>query len=82
VCSYQQLRFQILTIYILRNTAFEYSVYVYLDRREKRKYWSILTGLNTQYPFVYDQYPKPMTEAVNVLNNHNFNVDYAQNSNA
>jgi hypothetical protein len=44
--------------------------YLYIENADRTKYGSILVGLNTQQLLGYNQYPKTVTEANNVLNNH------------
>jgi hypothetical protein len=57
--------------------AFEqYTAYLYLEQSNRKKYGSILSGLSTQYSLGNDQYPKSMSEAVNVLSNHKFDYGY------
>ena len=65
----------------LASMAFEqYLAYVYLEQSERKKYGSILSGLSTQFSLGNDQYPKTMTEAINVLSNHKFDMGYNQNT--
>jgi hypothetical protein len=62
--------------------AFEqYFSYLYLEQSNRKKYGSILSGLSTQYSLGNDQYPKSMSEAVNVLNDHKFHPGYNLNNN-
>ena len=50
--------------------------YIYLENSDKSKYESILKNLNQQNSFGNNQYPKSITEANNVLNNHKFDGSY------
>jgi hypothetical protein len=66
----------------LADMAFEqYASYLYLEQSDRKKYGSILSGLSTQYSLGNDQYPKSMSEAVNVLSNHKFDSGYNLNNN-
>jgi hypothetical protein len=65
----------------LSNMAFEqYCAYLYLEQSDKKKYGSIMNGLSTQYSLNNNQYPKSLTEAVNVLSNHKFDANYFNRS--
>ena len=55
--------------------------YIYLDNADKNKYESILINLNQQFLLGNNQYPKTITEANAVLNNHRFNNIYIKNRN-
>jgi hypothetical protein len=46
--------------------------YIYLDNSDKAKYGTLINGLQTQQSLKNNQYPKTVTEANNVLNNHRF----------
>ena len=60
----------------LRKAASKLYAYVYLDNSDKSKYKSILKNLNLQNSFGNNQYPKNITEANNILNNHKFDGCY------
>lgn len=55
--------------------------YMYLENADQSKYGSILVGLNTQKSLKNDQYPKTITEANNVLSNHEFDKKSSGQSN-
>ena len=55
--------------------------YIYLDNADKTKYDSILKNLNQQFSLGNNQYPKTITEANAVLNNHKFDTIYIKNRN-
>ena len=50
--------------------------YIYLKNSDKTKYDSILKNLNQQNSFRNNQYPKSITEANSILNNHKFDRTY------
>ena len=58
---------------LCEKSAYErYMAYVYLKNADQGKYGSILTGLSTQKSLGNDQYPKTISDATSVLNNHPF----------
>ena len=61
-----------------RKAASKFYTYVYLDNSDKSKYKSILKNPNQQNSFGNNQYPKNMTEANNILNNHKFDRSYTK----
>ena len=56
--------------------------YTYLDNADKGKYESILKNLNQQFSLRNNQYPKTITEANSVLNNHKFDTIYIKTRNS
>jgi hypothetical protein len=50
----------------------QFIAYTFLDKSDKAKYGTLLTGLNTQTSLKNNQYPKTITKASNVLSNHCF----------
>ena len=61
-----------------RKAASKFYMYVYLDNSDNSKYKSILKNLNHQNFFGNNQYPKNITEANNILNNHKFDRYYTK----
>ena len=58
---------------LCEKSAYErYMAYVYLKNADQGKYGSILSGLSTQKSLGNDQYPKTISDATSVLNNHPF----------
>ena len=55
--------------------------YIYFDNADENKYESILKNLNQQFLLGNNQYPKTITEANSVLNNHIFDNIYIKNRN-
>ena len=49
-----------------------------MDNANKSKYESILKNLNQQFSLGNNQYPKSITEANGVLNNHKFDTVYTK----
>ena len=47
-------------------------VFTYLENLDQHKYGSILKGLNEQKLLGNDQYPRSISEMINVLSNHRF----------
>ena len=56
--------------------------FIYLENADKTKYDLILKNLNQQYLFGNYQYPKSITEANSILNNHKFDITYLKSRNA
>ena len=52
--------------------------YIYLENSHKSKHESILKNLNQQKCLGNNQYPKSITEANNILNNHKFDGSYVE----
>ena len=51
--------------------AFEqFLAFTYLVNSDKNKYGSLLNNLKQQQSLKHDQYPKTVSDALNVLNNH------------
>jgi hypothetical protein len=48
------------------------SAFIYLDKSERTKYRSLITGLQTQQSLGNNQYPTTITEANNILSSHRF----------
>jgi len=48
--------------------------FLYFENASQDKYGSILRSLNSQKSLGNDQYPRTITEANNVLSNHNFDT--------
>ena len=55
--------------------------YNYLGNADKNKYESILKNLNQQFSLGNNQYPKTITEANTVFNNHRFDSIYIKHRN-
>jgi hypothetical protein len=65
----------------VREQAFsQFMAYLYLDNADKAKYGSIMTWLNTQQSLSNHQYPTSITESINFLSNHLFDVTNKPNS--
>ena len=52
--------------------------FLYLENASQDKYGSILRSFNSQKSLRNDQYPRTITEANNVLSNHNFDTTRLQ----
>ena len=61
----------------IQETAFEqFLAYIYLENSDKSKYGSLLNNLKQQQSLKHDQYPKTIVDALNVLNNHQYDSTY------
>ena len=62
----------------IRHASSKLYAYIYLDNANKSKYESILKNLNQQFSLGNNQYPKSITKANSVLNNHKFDMVYTK----
>ena len=57
---------------LLKGSFERLSAYVMMRGSDNSKYGSLMKGLVSQYSMKHDQYPKTMTDAVDVLSKHSF----------
>jgi hypothetical protein len=55
--------------------------FLYMENSDQAKYGSLLRGLNSQKSLGHDQYPRSISEANNVLSNHNFDESRTNKTN-
>ena len=60
----------------IKNASSKLYAYIYLDNAINSKYESIFKNLNQQFSLGNNQYPKSITEANSILNNHELDMVY------
>ena len=57
---------------LIENALEQLFAFLYMENSDQAKYGSLLKGLNSQKSLGHDHYPRTISEANNVLSNHNY----------